>query len=85
MTVKELINILKKAKDIDIADVTFYIGDKSYELDSMGQFGIIPDVNINLKEVEQPMMKPIKHFRRDKKKMVEKTMKKIKKDLGKND
>jgi hypothetical protein len=82
MTVKELINILKKAKDIDIADVTFCVGEKTYELESIGQFGIIPDVNIHLKEVELPMMRPIKNFRRDKRKMVESTMKKIKKDLN---
>ena len=79
MTAKELINILKKAKEIDIANVTFCVGEKAYELESAAQFGIIPDINLHLKEIELPLMQPIKNFRRDKRKMIEKTTKKIKK------
>ena len=83
MTVKEFISILEKAKDIDIADITFCVGEKTFELESMSQFEIIPHVNINLKEVTFPLMRPIKHFRRDKQKMVDSVIKKINKDLKK--
>lgn len=79
MTVDEFINILKMAKDTDIAEITFYVGDKTYALESMGQYGIIPDVTINLREIKVPIIEPIKNFRRDKVDMVNKTMKKIKK------
>lgn len=83
MTVKELINVLKKAKDIDIAEVTFVTdekGEETYELDSLSQFSILPDVTVHLRKVEIPIMQPIKHFRRDKKAMISKLEKKIKKD-----
>lgn len=85
MTVKEFIDVLKKAKDIDIAEISFHIkdSDKTYALDSLGQFSFVPDVTVTLKEIEVPLMRavPIKAFRRDKQALVKKTINKINKDL----
>jgi len=80
MNVKEFINILKYAEDIDIAEIIFWVGDKTYELDSINQCGIVADVNILLKDVELPVMIPIKNFRRDKRKMINKKTKEIQND-----
>jgi len=74
---QEFIDALSLAKDIDIADITFYVGDKAYEVESMGQMGILTDISINLKEVEIPLIQPIGYFRRDKTEMIENIEKKI--------
>jgi hypothetical protein len=79
LTVKEFINILKKnVKDIDIANVEFMVGEKSYKLKSVGQFQILPDVIIELEEYKPPLMRIVKNFRRDKRKMIKEHVKEIK-------
>jgi hypothetical protein len=80
MTVKKLISILKKLKDPDIAEMTFYVGEKSYDIKSIGQFGLITDANITLTEIKNPMMST-PTFQRSKRKMISSTMKRIKKDM----
>ncbi len=54
MTVKKLIKILSKLDDADIADVTFYVGNKSYDIKRISQWGVMTGVTIELfeKEVE---------------------------------
>ena len=79
MTVEKLIKVLQdNVTDHDRAEIEFWIGEQQYELERIGQFGIIPDVTFTLKAIETPILKPIKHFRRDKEEMVAKTVKKIK-------
>jgi hypothetical protein len=54
MTVKKLIKILKTVDDPDIADVTFYVGSKAYDIKRVSQWGVMTGVTIELfeKEVE---------------------------------
>ena len=81
LTVKEFINILKKAKDIDIAPIEFAIegSDKSYCLDSLSQFGICTDVIVQLKEYNPPLVVPFVPQRKQRG-MVKKAMRRIAKD-----
>ena len=80
LTVEKFIKILKKhVKDPDIARVEFLVGEKNYRLKSISQFSILPDVIIKLEEFEPPIMEVVKNVRRDKRKMVEKKLKEIKK------
>lgn len=83
MTVKKLIEILNKCVDPDLAEIEFWIGDQYHELERVGQFGIIPTVTFTLKATELPLITPIKHFRRDKVKIIKKKEKEIKKSLKK--
>ena len=50
MTIAKLIACLKKCKHISRAEVTFFVGEKEYDLSRIGQFGVVPDVNIDLVE-----------------------------------
>jgi hypothetical protein len=58
VTVNRFIEILKMAKDIDIAPLEFWAGEKEYELESLGQFGIMANVTVHLKEVNGPQLRP---------------------------
>lgn len=78
MTAQEFINAIKQAKDIDIAPITFWVGDQCYELDRIGQFGISAEITFTLVPTTLPILEKVV-IRRDKKKMVNKKMKEIKK------
>lgn len=52
MTVAKLIRVLGKCKSPARASVTFYVGETEYDISSVGQFGIVPDVDIKLEKRE---------------------------------
>lgn len=49
LTVEKLINILKHCKHKRKAAVTFISGNDHYDIKRVGQFQIVPDVEIELK------------------------------------
>jgi hypothetical protein len=49
MTVSELIEHLNKLDRKELSEVRFFVGNRKYKIDSIGQFRIITDVNIHLK------------------------------------
>lgn len=82
MTVQEFITAISKAKDIDLAEMTFVIeGDdeRCFEVKSMSQFGISTDVTVHLQEFVPPMIKPLV-VQRDKQEMLDQKLKEIKND-----
>ena len=83
MTVNEFIEILKKARDTDIAPIEFWFGDKELTLDSLGQFGILANVTVHLKEAKSPVIEEAV-IQRSKRKMTDKKLKEINKSLKKN-
>lgn len=52
MTVNALISWLKKCKHKHMAQVIFYVdkSDTEYDIKEIGQFGVVPDVTIQLKK-----------------------------------
>jgi len=78
-TVKKFIEALKKAKDIDIAPVEFWVGEKEYELDSISQFGIMANVMLHFKEADKSILQPAVLQKKMRKKAAN-IVKKIKKD-----
>lgn len=83
LTVKRFIEILKKAKDIDIAPIDFQIGDKEYALESLSQYGILADVTVHLKEINTPILRPAV-LQKKMRKTAKEIEKKIKRDSKKN-
>jgi hypothetical protein len=83
LTVQKFIDNLKRAKDIDIAPLSFAIEgqpEKTYGLKSMSQFGLCADVIVTLEEVEVPILTPT-IFQRKHRKMVKNKERQINKSL----
>jgi hypothetical protein len=81
MTVETLIKVLQKEvkkTDRANAEIEIWCGDQEYEIESMGGFSLSPDITINIKPIESPMIKPAV-FKKEYKEMVKDTIKKIKK------
>lgn len=84
MKIKELIKVLQKLEDPDLAEIEFYIdGDDEtrYDVKSISAFGISTDIIFTLHQVDNPIMKPAS-FKRQHKKMIEKVEKEIKREQG---
>jgi hypothetical protein len=83
MTVNRFITILKMVKDADIAPIEFWVGEKEYTLDSVGQFGIMANVTLHFKEIENSdTLRPVV-FQKKNRKEANKIAKKIKKEHSK--
>lgn len=79
MTINEFIAAISKAKDPDLAEITFVIDvedGRFFEVKSMNQFGISAEVTIYLTEFTPPMIKPLV-AQRDKRPMLDESMRKI--------
>lgn len=84
MTVEEFFNIVgKEVKKADRknAKIEFYLGDQQLDIESMGGFSFSPDIIIQLKKIESPVLQPMT-FKKSATKKVKAIMKKVKKDLN---
>ena len=83
MTVNKFIEILKTARDTDIAPIEFWVGEKEYTLDSVGQFGIMANVTLHFKEIENPdTLRPVV-FQKKHRKEANKIVRTLKKEHSK--
>jgi len=83
MNVEELLDILTnevKEADRKNAQIEIWEGEQEYEIESMGGFSLSPDIVIQIKKTESAIAKPMV-FKKEHQKMVEKTVKKIKKQI----
>jgi hypothetical protein len=85
MTVKKLIEILTKEvkkADRENAEIEFWHEKQQYDIDSIHGWGLSPDVSIQLKSIETPMIQPMR-YKKEHTKMIKAKVKEIKKDLVK--
>jgi len=85
MTAQELIDVLNQIEDKDIANIEIFTKDDEYfEIKNIGQFSLCTDVTFQIEKIAAPPLLSQPTFKRKHKKMVDKKMKEIKKDLKKN-
>lgn len=86
MNVQEIIDVLSKEvkpADRKNSNIEIWCGDQEYEIESMGGFSLSPDITIQIKKVKSSVIKPMV-FKKEHEKMVNKTLKKIAKDMKGN-
>lgn len=82
LIVDKFVEILKMARDTDIAPISFWVDDQELELESLGQMGLLADVSVNFKNTTPSIMQPAV-FQRSNQKMADAKMREIQEDLKK--